>query len=73
MRKLWQTSKVKMREESVKSMKSRKPKGGCSKCVNMSTRERGVKKSVIRYVRTKWMAPDKCCGILFVHWSGQVH
>ena len=34
---------------------------------------RGVKKSVIRYVLTKWMAPDKCFGTLFVHWSNQVH
>ena len=29
--------------------------------------------SVIRYVCTKWMAPNKCCGIVFVHWFGQVH
>ena len=36
--------------------------------------ERGrVGKSVIRYVRTKWMAPDKCYGIFFVQCSGQVH
>ena len=28
----------------------------------------GVEKSVIRYARrTKWMAPNKCCGIFFVH------
>ena len=27
MRKLWQTSKVTIREESIKSMKSRTPKG----------------------------------------------
>ena len=33
----------------------------------------GVEKSVIKYVRTKWMAPNKYCGIFFVHWSGQVH
>ena len=25
-----------------------------------------VEKSVLRYVRTKWMAPKKCCGIFFV-------
>ena len=42
-----------------------------SKCVHMLTR--GVKKSVLRYVRTKWMAPNKCCEIFFVHWSSQVH
>ena len=29
--------------------------------------------SVIKYVRTKWMAPNKCCGIFFVRWFGQVH
>ena len=32
----------------------------------MLTRGRGVKKSVLRYVRTKWMAPNKCCGIFFL-------
>ena len=36
-------------------------------------RGRGVEKSVIRYVRTKWMAPKKCCGVFFVYWFGQVH
>ena len=36
--------------------------------------ERGrAGKSIIRYVRTKWMAPDKCYGIFFVHCSDQVH
>ena len=48
------------------------------KCVHMLTRERevgggGLDKLVQRYVRTKWMAPNKCCGIFFVHWYGQVH
>ena len=38
----------------------------------MRTREREVEISVIRYVRTKWMALEKC-GIFFVHWSDQVH
>ena len=33
----------------------------------------GVEKSVLRYVRTKWMAPNKLGGIFFVHWYGQVH
>ena len=32
-------------------------------CVHMLTRERWVEKSVLRYVRTKWMAADKCCGM----------
>ena len=29
--------------------------------------------SVIRYVRTKWVAPNKCCGTFFVHWFSQVY
>ena len=37
-----------------------------SKWVHMITRERGVEKSILRYVRTKWMAPSKRCGIFFV-------
>ena len=37
-----------------------------SKCVHMLTRGRGVEKLVLRYVRTKWMAPNKCCGIFFL-------
>ena len=79
MRKVWQTSKVEMGKESIKLVKSHTQKGGYSKCIDMSTRERrwerggGVEKSVIKYVRTKWMAPNKYCGIFFVHWSGQVH
>ena len=74
MRKAWQTSKVEMGKESIKSMKSYTQKGDYSKCVPMSTRGRkGVEKPVIKYVRTKWIAPSKCCGIFFVHWSGQVH
>ena len=28
---------------------------------------------LLRYVCTKWMTPNKYCGIFFVHWSGQVH
>ena len=37
-----------------------------SKCVHMLTRGKGVEKLVLRYVRTKWMAPNKCCGIIFL-------
>ena len=33
---------------------------------------KGVEESVIRYVCTKRMAPDYCCGIFFVYWSDQV-
>ena len=28
-------------------------------------RENGIEKLNIRYVHTKWMAPNKCCGIFF--------
>ena len=34
---------------------------------------RGLEKSVVKYVRTKWMAPSKYCEIFFVHWPGQTH
>ena len=34
---------------------------------------KGVEKSVLRYMRTKWIAPNKLGGIFFVHWYGQVH
>ena len=40
MRKLWQTTKVKIGEENIKSIKSRTQKGGYSKCVHMRTRGR---------------------------------
>ena len=33
---------------------------------------RGLKNG-LRYVRAKWMAPNKFCGIFFVYWSGQLH
>ena len=36
-------------------------------------RGRGVEKLVIRYVRTKSMAPKKLCAKFFVHWFGQVY
>ena len=37
-----------------------------SKCVHILTRGRGVEKLVLRYVRTRWMALNKCCGIFFL-------
>ena len=43
-----------------------------SKCVHMLASENGIEKSVLRYVRTKWIAPSKYC-IFFVHWYSQVH
>ena len=36
------------------------------KCVLTLTRGRKFEKSVLRYVRTKWIAPNKCCGIFFL-------
>ena len=44
-----------------------------SKCVHILARENGIEKSTLRYVRTKWIAPNKYCGIFFVHWYSQVH
>ena len=38
----------------------------------MLTRLDKVNKKVIRSGRTKWMAPNKCHGTFFVHWSSQV-
>ena len=31
-----------------------------------------IKESVTRSARTKWMTPNKCHGIIFMHWPGQV-
>ena len=70
MRKLWQTSKGKIAEESIKSMKSRKQNGSYSKCIHMRPRRREAKNC---YTHTNWMTSNKCCGILFVDCSGQVH
>ena len=60
--------------EGIKSMKSRKQngrraEGRYSKSVNMC---RAIVKMVIKYLRTKWMAPDKCGGTFPEHCSGQV-
>ena len=56
-------------------MKSRKQKGRRAegryfKSVHMC---QAIVKKVIRYVRTKWMAQDKCGGTFSEHCSGQVH
>ena len=64
-----------MGEEGIKSMKSRIQNGRrveerYSKSVHMC---RAIEKMIIRYVRTKWMAPDKCGGKFSEHYSGQVH
>ena len=48
-------------------------KGGSSKMCTGAHRGRGVEKLFIRCVHTKWMAPNKFCEILFVHWFAQVH
>ena len=46
---------------------------GHSKRLHILTSGRGVEKSVLRKVLAKWMTPNKCCGIFFEHWSGQIH
>ena len=48
-------------------------RGGSSKMCTGAYRGREVENLVLRYVRTKWMAPNKFCGIFFLHWFGQVH
>ena len=77
-------SEVKQYEETIANEQSQNGRGeyqidettfatgGYSKCEHMRTREKGVEKSVIRYVHTEWMASNKCCGIFFVHWPSQV-
>ena len=65
MQKLWQMSKAKMGEESIKSMKSHMQKVvilNAHICVQGGGE---VEKPVIRYVRTTWMAPNKCCEFFF--------
>ena len=58
---------------SIKYTRSWGNGGGSSKMCTGAYRTRGVEKLVIRYVRPKWMAPKKFCGICFVHRFGQVH
>ena len=60
MRKLWQTSKGKIAEESIKSMKSRKQNGSYSKCIHMRPRRREAKNC---YTHTNWMTSNKCSQI----------
>ena len=43
------------------------------KCVHVLTIGRGLEKSVLRYVRTKWISTNKCCGKFFMYWSDEVH
>ena len=73
MRKLWQISKVKMIEESIKLMKSRMQKGGYPKRVHMRTRKREFEKSVIRYARTKMNGSKQMLWSIFCALVGQVH
>ena len=70
-------SEVKQYEETKANVQSRNgrreyqisqisyAKGGYYKCVHMHTRARRDEKLVIRYVCTRWMAPNKCCGLFF--------
>ena len=63
MSKLSQKSTVKMGEESIKSMKSCLQTRDYSKFIHIRTSGRRGEKLVIRYVRTKRMALNRCCGI----------
>ena len=55
MGKLWQTSKVKMGEETIRSMKSRTQKGAYSECVHVRTRGTRLKNwSQDTYVLNGW-------------------
>ena len=58
---------------SIKYVRNWGNRVGSSKLFTRAYRERGVEKSIIGYVRTKWMAPNKFCEIFFLHWFGQVH
>ena len=50
---------------SIKYVRNCGDEGGHPKSVEVCAGGRGVEKLVIRYVRTKWMAPNKFCGIFF--------
>ena len=47
--------------------------GGVMQNVHRCVQGEGVERSIIRHVRTKWMDPNKYCGIFFVHWFDQLH
>ena len=57
---------------SINYVSNCRTEGEPSKMCIGAQRGRKVEKSVLRYVRIKWMAPNKFCGIFFVHWFGQV-
>ena len=58
---------------SIKYVRDRGNGGGHPKCVQVRTGGGEVEEFVIRYVYTKWKAPNKFCGIFFVHWFGHIH
>ena len=51
---------------SIKYVRKWKKRGGSSKKCTCAYSERRVGKLVKRYVRTKWMASNKFCGIFFI-------
>ena len=61
------------RRPSIKYVRKWGNGEGSSKMFTGAYRERGVEKLVIRYLRTKSMAPNKFCWIFFVHWFSKVH
>ena len=62
-----------LRTYATGGMEGKGRRGGVIPNVYRCVQGKGVEKSVIRYVPTKWVVPKKCCGIFFVHWFGQVH
>ena len=58
---------------SIKYVSNWENGGESSKMCTGGYSGRGVEKLIIRYVRTKWIAPNKFCEIFFVYWFGQVH
>ena len=59
---------------SIKYVRNwRKGGGGVIQNVCRCVQWEGVEKSILRYVRIKWMVQNKYCGIFFVHWFDQAH
>ena len=58
----------------IKSIRSHTQKTGVFELPTCAHKRdvRRIEKLVIRSAHTKWIAPNKCHGIFFVHWSAQV-
>ena len=53
---------------SIKYVPNRGSRRGDTENVSRYVKGKGFEKSVIRYVRTKWMPLNICCRIFFVRW-----